>query len=69
MISVYDFFFLQKPTFRNCCEMIAYFKLIIITMNILMPYHFTKTEFRNFTNFLTNQKKRTRHALIGLKIR
>ena len=28
MISVYDFFFLQKPTFRNCCEMIAYFKII-----------------------------------------
>ena len=56
MISAYNWlktiFSFQKPTFRNCCEMIPYFKLIICNQNERIPsYHFAKkTEFRIFNN-------------------
>ena len=60
-------FFSKNLPFGIAVKWLHTSKLIIITMNTLLPYHFTKTEFRNFTNFLTNQKQ-TRHALIGGKI-
>ena len=74
--ELFDLFYTKSDNFlQNLPSGIAVkwlhtLKLIIITMNTLMPYHFPKTEFRNFTIFFfvkTNQK-RTRHALIGGKI-
>ena len=55
--ELFDLFYTKSDNFlQNLPSGIAVkwlhtLKLIIITMNTLMPYHFPKTEFRNFTIF------------------